>query len=603
MQPVPDSPNIATRLRELYVTSEISHYIAHAVLSAALGAIAGMGALAFHFALERIRALVEYLRASAGGPPGSYIIVLLPIIGGILCAAINRFFPKIAREKGVLSVIKAIIVKHGLIPLRVTVFQAVGSIVAIGSGAPLGPEAPAAKIGSGIGSFLSRVFRLGRNDMIMYTAAGSSAAIAAVFNAPIAGVFFGIEVILLNDLKNRAISALIIAAVVASTVSRSILGNHHIFSIPHYSLGSIAHYPLYVAMGIVCGLISILYFVLCKNYTLIVEKRFGVNDAFLKLVPVCLVFGIILIWFFPLYGIGYNTINMVMNNLIPLNVAIALLMLKIVFLALFIKSGSYGGTFAPSLMIGALLGFCFATMVNYGFKMTLNPVVFSLIGMGGVLAGIHSIPLTAIMLVFEVTNDYKFILPLMLVSIISYLVTVYYNRGNVYTNELLEENIDVTKRGEVDVLGRVNVSKLMKDDFTTVSHRTPFRAVLDIMLSSKYGDVFVVDDTRRLLGVVSLRDTREALLDHALIDLLIAKDLITPVPSVTADEPVSSAMQKIEKFDVDIIPVVKTPDDPEIIGILTYPDIVQAYNTLLEQRETSQFLINYHGRDESAPRE
>jgi CIC family chloride channel protein len=263
-----------------------------------------------------------------------------------------------------------------------------------------------------------------------------------------------------------------------------------------------------------------------------------------------------------------------------------------VFLAAFLHAGAYGGMFAPSLGIGVMSGFIFASGLNYLFDLSLDPVVFALVGMGGILAGINSIPLTSIMLVFEVTSDYRFILPLMLVSIMAYLVVVYMNKGTIYASELLEEGIDVSRMGEVDLLGQVNVKDLMKKDYETVSYRLPFQALLQELLRSRYGDVCVVDDNKHLMGVVSLKEVRQALINNELVDLLIAGDLIIPVPAVTADDQVSIAVQKIEKYDIENIPVV-AEDGYTIIGMLRHQDILQAYSTLLEAWETDRFLSSY----------
>ncbi|MCU0843813.1 MAG: chloride channel protein, partial [Spirochaetes bacterium] len=246
----------------------------------------------------------------------------------------------------------------------------------------------------------------------------------------------------------------------------------------------------------------------------------------------------------------------------------------------------------PSLMIGVLLGHSFAVLANALFATSLDPIVFALVGMGGVLAGINAIPLTSILLVFEVTGDYHFILPLMFVSIIAYLVVIYVNRGGTYALELMKEGIDVSKRGEMDLLGKIKVRELRKTDFDVVSHRTPFRKLADILMHSTYGDVFVLNDKKELLGVISLRQVRQAIVSHELTELLIADDVTAEVPVVTEDDPVSLAMQKIEEYDLETIPVVKSEKNRSVTGVLTHRDIIQAYNRLLDTWTTDQFLTD-----------
>lgn len=273
--------------------------------------------------------------------------------------------------------------KDGNLSARATLFQAIAPVLSIGTGAPLGPEGPAARLGSGIGSMMSRLFNLQIHNMKMYTAAGAGAAISAVFNAPITGVFFGIEVILLNDMKNQALSALIVSSVVADIVSRAVLGNSHIIQLPAYDLGGLSTYPLYILMGIVCGLFALLYFKTNNLAGTLLDKKLKIKNEYLRLVPLSLLFGIVLINYYHLFGIGYGTIHEVLNNALDLKTVLILLFLKIVFVALFLKAGAYGGTFAPSLLIGVLLGFSFARIGTMLTGIYMDPVSFAIVAMGG----------------------------------------------------------------------------------------------------------------------------------------------------------------------------------------------------------------------------
>jgi CIC family chloride channel protein len=581
------------KIKDVYQGTEISKYISHIVLSILLGLFAGIGGILFHQLLEHMRMLFEFISLQSRRLADINVIFIIPCIGAAIVAAMTRMFPSIAREGGVTSVIKAVIIRGGYIPFKNTLFHLIAPIVSIGSGAPLGPEGPAAKIGSGFGSLMAQFLGLNQRDMKMYTAAGAGAAISAVFNAPIAGVFFGVEVILLNDLRNQALSALIISSVVADVLSRAVLGNHHVFTIPSYSTGSIGEYPFFIVLGVLCGIVSLLFFGSRGFMGYIISKRLRVKNEYLKLLPLGLLFGIVLLKYNQLYGIGYSAINEVLNQQIPLNTIMVLFALKMCFFALFLEAGFFGGSFAPALMLGVLFGYIFAYTGGTLFGIPIDPIAFSLVGMGGVLAGINSIPLTSILLVFEVTNDYRFILPLMLVSIISHLVVVYVKRGSVYALELLREGIDVSRRSEIDLLGKIRVRDLKKSDFDVISHRTPFRGLMDVLIKSRYGDVFVVDDREQLTGVVSLKEIRETILSNELADLLIAGDITIPAPVVAEGDPVSLATQRLEECGLDVIPVVKTSGSRKITGVLTHQDIVSAYNRQLAAWETDQFLVNY----------
>lgn len=577
-------------IKERYLQSDIYRYLNHVQISVIVGIMAGMGAVLFHYLLELMRNFFEPHRfKSLLGVP-DYYVVIIPVIGGLICATMTWFFPLIAGEKGVMSVIRAVLLKNGYIPIRETVFHLFAPIIAIGTGAPLGPEGPSAKIGGGIGSYISQLMKLSKNDMIMYTAAGGGAAIAAAFNAPIAGVFFGIEVILLNDLKNRALSALIIASVVADIISRSVLGDVRIFRIPAYSTGDYLSYFYYVALGVLCGLVAIFYFYISDRFEYILDEKLKLKNPYARLIPVTVVFGLILLKYYTLFGIGYNTIDTLIHGSFSQTDVLVLLFLKVVLLALFVQAGAYGGTFAPSLVIGALLGYGFSDAVNYFFHTGLDPVAFALAGMGGVLAGINSIPLTSILLVFEVTSDYRFILPLMLVSIISYLVLLYRKKMSIYTQELMDDNIDVSKRAEVDILSRIDAAEILKSDMDVVNYRTPFRELLEVILNARYGDIFVVDGMNRFLGIITFKDIRQALIDNDLTDLLIANDLIMDIPAVTIHEPLSSVIDKVRQYDIENIPVVVPENNNHLEGIITRKDIIDAYNRILQNIDESEYL-------------
>lgn len=583
-------------LRTNYAESEIFRYITHIMLSILLGLLAGGGAILFHYLLEHMRFLFEDQSLSIFTWLPAYSIIFIPIFGGLVTSFMTLFLPEIAAKKGVLSVIKSIILKKGFIPVKETIFHLFAPIISIGTGAPLGPEGPAAKIGSGIGSYMSQKFNLSKNDMVMYTTAGAGAAISAAFNAPIAGVFFGIEVILLNDLKNRALSALIISSVVADILSRAYLGNIRVFTIPHYDTGNIYSYPFYIGLAVLCGITALIYFKLSDTFGTLLNEKMKLYNPFLRIIPVTVLFGFVLLRYEEIFGIGYNLINTVLAGQIQFQTLLILLALKVVFLVLFVQAGAFGGTFAPSLAIGALLGFAYALFVNSIFGTNLDPTAFALVAMGGVLSGINCIPLTSILLVFEVTNDYQFILPLMLASIVSYLVIIYYKKGNIYTIALMDENIDMSKRGELDILSKINAGVILQKDMDVVDFRMPFKELLRIIINSKYGDVFVVDADKNLLGIITLKDVRQTLMDNDLVDLLIAHDLIMQVPVVRESDPLTLAISKIKQYEIENIPVVSDRDGTTLAGIITYKDILQSYNRMLDEAEHSEHLTRKTGK-------
>lgn len=584
------------KIRDKYFSSEIAHYLYLIILSTMLGCVAGLGAIVFNHLLDWTRRFFSPEHFTSFFNLDRSLIFLIPVLGAFLIALVSRLFPVFAKDRSVTSIIKAILLRNGYIPIGKTVFHFLASIITIGTGAPLGPEAPAAKMGSGIGSAMSQLLRLGKKDMRMFTAAGAGAAISAIFNAPIAGVFFGIEVVLLNDLKNQSLSALIISSVVADIISRSVLVGRHAISIPSYNPGSVSELPFFFAMGILCGITSLVFFGIRKTAKKIVSEKLGIQNEFARLLPLSIIFGFVITRHYSLFGIGYHTISEVVSGAYGLPALGMLLCLNLLFVALYLNAGGFGGSFAPALVIGTMLGYAFALAMNTVFHLSLDPVTFALIAMGGVLSGINSIPLTAIMLVFETTGDYKFILPLMLVSIISYLVTIYYNKGTVYAGELMEEGIDVSKRREVDLLGKIHVADIMDKDYSSVKYETPFKNLVEVLLASQHGSVVVVNKNNHPLGIISLNDIKTVLLSQDLVDLLIAGDIYSETETVYADARVSDALLAMEKQNLEIIPVMDKRDNGRMAGLLTYQRIIQAYNRLLEEWETDQFMLEHLGK-------
>jgi CIC family chloride channel protein len=572
-------------LARLRVRTELYRYVTYVFFSTLLGLLAGLGAVLFHYLLDLSRSFFENGNFARILNLDPRLIVLVPVIGALATSTMTRLFPETARQKGVTSVIKSVLIHNGYIPFRVTIFHLIAPLLSIGTGAPLGPEGPAAKIGSGLGSWMCQVLKLGQSDMKMYAAAGAGAAISAVFNAPIAGVFFSIEIILLNDIRNRVLGGFIIAAVVANLLSRAVLGNTSVFNIPPYQFPSLGDYPVFLLLGVACGAVSLIFFLLNNAAGRLMRTRLAVANEFTFLLPLSLLFGFVLLWYPELFGVGYGAMNDAINGYYTLGFVASLLALKMVFFAFFLRAGAYGGLFAPALYIGVFTGFLFSGVSNSLLGLSTDPVLFSLVAMGGVLAGIHSMPLTAMMLVFELTNDYRLILPLMFVSVIAYLVVIYVNRGSLYTRELREDGINVAVYGESTLLSKIRVKDLKRVDFESVYTTTPFRKILPLLSDSGCNDIFVVDENHVLSGVISIRDIRHVLLSSDMADVLLAMDISSPAPALTDGDTVAEALGQIEEYDIENIPVVASADSRVVTGMITRHDILKAYNRILERSD------------------
>jgi len=284
-----------------------------------------------------------------------------------------------------------------------------------------------------------------------------------------------------------------------------------------------------------------------------------------------------------IYGIGYELINKVLAKEFSVNILVILFVLKIIFIALYFQTGAYGGLFAPSLCIGILVGYLFASMLSF-FGATLDPVAYALIGMGGMLAGLNSIPITAILMVFELTNDYRIILPVMLASIISHLTVTYYNKGTIYELELLEEGIDVRK-SRINVLESVTVHSIARKDFQTINAKAPLKFAMDKLIEAETG-LIVVDDNGGYTGILSLNEVRQALLSSDLVELLICQDIVLHVNPCIESNSAAEALRRMDEYGIDFLPVAK---GNKVTAIVLYRDIISMYNKIIVQIEEKQY--------------
>jgi len=560
---------------------DLKEYILQIGISLLIGTTAGLGAMVFHTLIEWMRFAINPSRFSRYLEIPSFVMAIVPVIGALMIIGLTRLFPQQASERGVTSVIKSVLLQKIPIPLFTTLFHLLASAVTLGTGAPLGPEGPSAKIGGGLGSYISSLFRLNIRKMTTYTVAGAGAAISAIFNAPIAGVFFGIEVILLNDLKNESLSALVIASVSADMVSKAYLGNVALLQIPKFQVNT--HEVLYfILLAIVCGVVALLFMelshIIKKFY-----KKIREDDTIAILLPLSLLFAVAVMFYTDIYGIGYELINKVLAKEFSVNILVILFVLKIIFIALYFQTGAYGGLFAPSLCIGILVGYLFASMLSF-FGATLDPVAYALIGMGGMLAGLNSIPITAILMVFELTNDYRIILPVMLASVIAHLTVTYYNKGTIYELELLEEGIDVRK-SRINVLESVTVHSIARKDFQTINAKAPLKFAMDKLIEAETG-LIVVDDNGGYTGILSLNEVRQALLSSDVVELLICQDIVLHVNPCSENNSAAEALRRMDEYGIDFLPVAK---GNKVTAIVLYRDIISMYNKIIVQIEEKQY--------------
>jgi CIC family chloride channel protein len=405
---------------------------------------------------------------------------------------------------------------------------------------------------------------------------GAAAGIAATFNAPIAGAMFALEVIL-GDFGLATFSPIVISSVVATAVSRAFLGDIPAFIVPAYELISVWEFPLYFGLGLFCAVMGVTFTkVLYRIEDLFDDFKF---PEYLKAIIGGMILGAGGLFFPQILGVGYGAIDLALMQKMALWLFLVLAVVKILATSITIGSGGSGGIFAPSLFLGAMAGAFFGAVVHQLFPgMTASPGAYSLVGMGAVVSATTHGPLTAILILFEMTGNYKIILPLMLSCIVATIFARQLMKDSIYTLKLARRGIDIREGKEVNVLKSMFVKDVMNRDVETIGEGSALEEMTDKISKSKFNSFPVLNAENKLAGILSFNDYSEAIFDEDLKGLVVARDLASEnVVTVSVDDDLYTALGKISRKDFSTLPVV-SPDDPaELVGIVTRRDIIGAY--------------------------
>ena len=551
-----------------------------AILAIFVGLAGGFGAVGFRY-------LINFFQSLAYGSDGNlldlvqsipwYLRVSVPALGGLVVGPLVYFWAREAKGHGVPEVMEAVALRSGLIRKRLVVIKSLASAICIGTGGSVGREGPIVQIGSAIGSTIGQMLKVSADRMRTLVGCGAAAGIAATFNAPIAGSMFSLEIIL-GDFGLATFSPIVISSVIATAVSRHFLGDAPAFIVPAYELVSAWEFPLYVTLGLFCALVAV-------TFTKTLYRMEDIFDGlkfpeYLKAVIGGVILGVISLLFPQILGVGYGAIDLSLGQSYAWWLMLVLVLCKILATSITIGSGGSGGIFAPSLFIGAMAGGFFGTVVHDLFpSVTASPGAYSIVGMGAVVSATTHGPLTALLMLFEMTGDYKIILPLMITCIISNIVGRQFLKESIYTMKLLRRGINLEEGKEVNVLKSIKVSEVMNTEVETVTEALSLEELTEKISKSKYNSFPVVSNGNRLTGILSFFDYSEAIFDEHLKDLIVAKDIATlDVVSISTDDNLYNALEKITFKDFSILPVVSTDDPTKLIGVLTRRDIMGAYN-------------------------
>ena len=560
-----------------------------------IGLLGGLGAVGFRECIRLFQLVawhtdnvtLNYLR----GLP-IWWKVASPAVGGLIVGLIIVRFASEAKGHGVPEVMEAVALRGGRIRPRVVIAKLVASGVCIASGGSVGREGPIVQIGSAIGSTIGQWLRVGERRMRTLVGCGAAAGIAATFNAPVAGALFAVEVIL-GDFGVTQFSPIVISSVTATVVSRHFLGDFPAFEVPAYRLVSANELFAYGVLGLIAGLVAILF----------VRTLYGTEDlfdrfhfpAFLKPAVGGMLIGMIAIYFPEIFGVGYEAINEALTGDLGWKLLLILVMVKIVAVSLTIGSGGSGGIFAPSLFIGAMVGGAVGTVVHSLWPgMSGSPGAYALVGMGAVLAAGTHAPITAIVMIFELTGDYKIILPLMISCIIATLLATRLQKASIYTLKLLRRGVDIRDGFSANVLGHLTARDAMRNEFASVGRADQLMPVISRFVERPGDTVLVTDTDRRLLGVITIDDIRPLMTDpESVQELVIAEDMMRTdgFPIFAPDDPMDEVMRRFGQYRF-MAPVV---DNGRLVGALWPQDVIESYNSEILKRDMASTMAGTVG--------
>ncbi len=555
------------------------------VLAIIVGVATAFGAIGFIALIKYFNNLFfgltdQVLIGALGSQDFKFHLPLIPMLGGLLVGPIVYKFASEARGHGVPEVMNSVARMGGIIRPRVAIAKTVASAICIGSGGSAGREGPIVQIGSAIGSTIGRTLRLSGDRVKILVGCGAAAGISAIFNAPIAGVFFTLEIIL-GDFAIKTFSPVILSSVIASVVVRYFLGDHPAFEIPEYSLVSAWEIPLYVIMG---GVMSVLGVTFTRLLDFIEDafEKIKVNSL-LKPAIGGLLLGVIAIFYPQILADGYETIKLTLEGNMPLKLLLVLIVMKLLATSMTLGSGNSGGIFSPSLFMGAVAGGAYGILVNYLFPdVTATPGAYALVGMAGMVAATTHAPITALLIIFEMTSDYHIILPLMVTVVFSALGAGKLYEHSIYTIKLAKKGINIKGGKDINVLRSHNVSVVMDETFQTIPSNMSLAKILHTIEHANESYFIVTDKDDLMCGVLSFRDIRLLLTQHSLDYLIIAQDVVkTNTVSVTKSCTLEEAYQLFNLRDLQMMPVVEDKNSNKVIGVIRREALMNYYNKKL----------------------
>jgi CIC family chloride channel protein len=564
------------------------------ITAACIGLLAGGAIIVFREAVDLVHEVIfvkggELLRIHEGGWR-LLLLPLLPMTGAVLLIPLSLAFPGKVNGYAFTKFLRRVNLENGVIQGRNIFIKLAATALTIGSGNSAGVEGPIAQIGGALGSKVGQTFRVSGKRMKVYIAAGCAGGIAGIFNAPIAGIFFAAEIVLLGSYEISSFAALVIASAIATVVSRAYYGEVPAFPIPDYQLvNPFVEIPLYILLAVIIGVLAVLHI----KFFYFVRDWFRELHVHEQLKPVigALVVGSIGIAFPQVLGDGYYYIEKTLAGEGLIWVMLALIVLKSVATAITLGSGGAGGVFAPSLFIGAVVGGAFGGIMHRLMpEYTASPGAYATVGIGAFLAASTQAPMTAIFLLFEMTGNYLIIIPIMITSILGSITAKKLYEDSIDTVDFTREGINIHEGREVAIMKSIKVGKAITEEVDFISENANINHLLELFRFARDSFYFpVVNQKGLMVGVVSMQDVKNILHDEEqrvcyLVGAICSRNVIM----LTPDDNLYDAMQLFDIKGIDEIPVVETLENPWVLGMIRRRDVIAAYNHEVLKRGISE---------------
>ncbi|MBI4178877.1 chloride channel protein [bacterium] len=548
------------------------------------GAAVGLANIAFRELIDLIQRLsfgvgTGINLAEAGVP--WWRILILPAIGAVVAAPLLIYGAREARGHGVPPVLEALAVNGGRLRGRLSLIKLLASSICIGSGGSAGREGPIIQIGAAIASTIGQKIRFSREQLRTIVAAGAAAGISTTFNAPIAGVIFAVEVLLVRSSLN--LFPILIASVTGAVAGRAYFGDHPAFEIPvHHFIKSIYDFGFYFLLGGGCGVLSFAFIRAMDALEQFFTRRDWSDYAKMGLGGLAV--GALGILFPQVLGSNYHAVEAALTLKADFTLNAFLLLLALAFVKIFatsctLGSGSSGGVFAPTLFWGSSFGAAFGLLAHRLVpNVTPDAGAYALVGMAAAVAGCLRAPMTAVIIIFEMTDSYQIILPLMTAVSTSLLVSYRLEPHSLYTLPLARKGLSPYLSADGERLAAMTVREAMLTDPPKIHDQTPLPEVLELMRDKNLNDLPVVDPAGDFMGMVSLDDIREILLDREFIHNLVASDVRRRAEiHATPDMSLFDALVRLESQPLHVLPVLSGTDRKTCVGILRSDDVLVAY--------------------------